>query len=231
MMRLDFARRSNDAELMDADGASSAELRSTFHELARINRILGGHAVTLKALSALTPPGTKHLRILDVGCGDGEGASLILDWARARGIDAEVRGIDVSAASVSLARERSRPGLSFSREDLFLPGGEDFDIVHAALVLHHCTGDLAARALKTMHGRARLGVAINDLHRHPAAYYGIKAISGALSRDRLIRHDAPLSVLRGFSRAELEESCRAAGLPAPEIRWQWAFRWRMVVRR
>lgn len=230
MTPVDFRRRSDALELMDADDAPEAELRATFRELAVINRRLGGHAATLGALNALTPPGTKRLRILDVGCGDGEAASVILDWAEASGIKAEVHGIDLSGASVCLASKRRRPGLAFSQDDLFALGaGDAYDIVHAGLMLHHCPGDSAERALKAMHERARLGVAVNDLHRHPLAYHGIKRLTAVLSGNRLIRHDAPLSVLRGFRRSELEDMCRRALLPEPDIRWRWAFRWQMVV--
>lgn len=228
----DFGRRSGEAELMDADDATEAELRGTFRELAMINRRLGGHAATLGALEVLAPRAAKSLKILDVGCGDGEAAEVILDWAASRAIAAEVHGIDLSEASIRLARERRRPGLSFARADLFsLDENESYDIVHAGLMLHHCPGESAARALKAMWGLSRLGVAVNDLHRHPVAYYAIKALTAGLSRDRLIRHDAPLSVLRGFLRAELEDLCRQAGLPAPEVRWRWAFRWQMAVKR
>jgi len=232
MTPVDFRRRSDELELMDADDTPEEELRATFRELAFINRRLGGHAATLGAFDALTPPGTKRLRILDVGCGDGEAASVIRGWAAARGLEAEVHGIDLSGASVRLAQERRRPGLTFSQEDLFALGeGDVYDIVHAGLMLHHCPGDSAARALKAMHERARLGVAVNDLHRHPLAYHGIKKLTAALSGNRLIRHDAPLSVLRGFSRSELEDMCGRARLPAPDIRWRWAFRWQMSVPR
>lgn len=232
MTPLDFRRRSEERELMDADDAPEEELRATFRELAVINRRLGGHAASLGALNVLTPPGTKRLRILDVGCGDGEAASVILSWAEARGIEAEVHGIDLSDASVGLASERRRRGLTFSHDDLFALGAADaYDLVHASLMLHHCPGDTAERALKAMHERARLGVAVNDLHRHPLAYHGIKGLTAVFSGNRLIRHDAPLSVLRGFSRSELEGLCRRAGLPRPDLRWRWAFRWQMAVPR
>ncbi|MDD5657771.1 MAG: SAM-dependent methyltransferase, partial [Elusimicrobia bacterium] len=64
-----------------------------------------------------------------------------------------------------------------------------------------------------------------------AAFYSIRWLAAALAKSRLIRHDAPLSVLRAFRRSELEAACRRAGLPAPEISWRWAFRWRVVVAR
>lgn len=232
MTPLDFSRRSDERELMDADDSPEEELRATFRELAVINQRLGGHAATLGALDALTPSGTKRLRILDVGCGDGEAASAISIWAEARGIEAEVHGIDLSEASVRLACELRRPGLTFSHDDLFALGaGDGYDLVHAGLMLHHCPGDTAERALQAMHARARLGVAVNDLHRHPLAYHGIRGLTAVFSGNRLIRHDAPLSVLRGFTRSELEGLCRRAGLPRPHLRWRWAFRWQMAVPR
>ncbi|MBI3300202.1 MAG: methyltransferase domain-containing protein [Elusimicrobia bacterium] len=227
-----FGARSGALELMDTQEPAVDELRGTLRELGLINRRLGGHAVTLEGMEALLPPGLRRLRVLDVGCGDGEAAAEILVWAESRGLAAEVHGIDPSDAAVRLSGERTRPGLSFSRRNLFeLPPGEDYDVVHAGLMLHHCPGASASRALSAMHARARLGVVVNDLHRHPLAWSGIRALTRALSDDRFIRHDAPLSVLRGFRRPELEALCRDSGLPAPELSWRWAFRWLMVVRR
>ncbi len=232
MNALDLSRRSEQPELMDEEDLSADALRATFRELGAINRRLGGHAATVGALEALVPPGTRRLRILDVGCGDGEAAAVMLDWARGRGLDAEVHGIDRSAATVRLAQLRRRPGLTFSQDNLFHlgPGGA-FDVVHAGLMLHHCPGEEAADALAAMFARARLGVAVNDLHRHGAAYHAIKLLTRLASRDRFIRHDAPVSVLRGFTRPELEELCRRAELPRPDIRWRWAFRWQLTVKR
>lgn len=227
-----FALRHDGPELMDSEDPPAPELARTLAELETINTLLGGHATTRAAIDALVPAGRKTLSVLDVGCADGRTAVVIQDWARARGMEAEVHGIDLSATSIGLARARLRPGLSFSRCDLFeLPQTPSYDVIHAGLMLHHCPGSSAGRALRAMFGLARLGVAINDLHRHPVAYHGVSLLTRAFSQDRLIRHDAPLSVLRGFRRGELEALCRDAGLPAPELSWRWAFRWAMTVRR
>lgn len=227
-----FARRHDGPELMDGPEPPPEELARTLRELDFINRSLGGTSATRAALDALAPTGIKRLRVLDVGCADGASAEAILDWAEARGVEAEVHGIDLSATSIALSRARRRPGLTFSRADLFdLPSDAAYDVVHASLFLHHCDGALAARALRSMFALAKVGLAVNDLHRHAFAFHAIKALTRAFSKDRLIRHDAPLSVLRGFTRAELEGLCREAGLPAPALRWRWAFRWALAVRR
>lgn len=225
-MTPDLAARSADPELMDAPGVPDAEMRRTLQELARINALLGGYGASLDAVAALVPAGTTRLRVLDVGCGGGETSALIADWARGRGIAAEVHGIDLLDTAVSVASQMKRPGLSFSRRDLYdLPESEPYDVVHASLMLHHCPGDEAVRALKKMRALSRRGVAINDLHRHPFAYHSIKLLTAALSRNRLIRHDAPLSVARAFRREELRELFLHAGFASVDIRWRWAFRW------
>jgi predicted nuclease with RNAse H fold len=69
------------------------------------------------------------------------------------------------------------------------------------------------------------GVLVNDLHRHPLAYVGIWALSRGLGMARMVQHDAPMSVRRGFRRRELEALAEKASLPSPSVRWHWAFRW------
>jgi 2-polyprenyl-3-methyl-5-hydroxy-6-metoxy-1,4-benzoquinol methylase len=211
---------------MDAPGVPDDEMRRTLLELARINALLGGYGASLDAIASLVPPGTTRLRVLDVGCGGGETSVHIADWARRRGIEAEVHGIDLLDTAVSVASRMKRPGLSFSRRDLHdIEENESYDVVHASLMLHHCPGVEAVRALKKMRALSRRGVAINDLHRHPFAYHSIKALTAALSDNRLIRHDAPLSVLRAFRQEELRALFHQAGFASVEVRWRWAFRW------
>ena len=41
-----------------------------------------------------------------------------------------------------------------------------------------------------------------DIRRHWLAYYGFTAWSRVFTRNRLVRYDGPLSVLRGFTAAE-----------------------------
>ena len=233
-MAADFKRRSSALELMDDPAIAPDELMREFDHLDAFNRFLGGYATTLSALGRLLPRGRPEFSLLDVGAGGGDTALRVAAWAKRRGLLASIEAVDLSPTATEYARARTAgfPRIRCSTRDLFaLPDTETFDIVHAALVLHHCPGDEhAARALRKMWSLCRLGMIVNDLHRHPAAYHGVKLIAG-LSGSRFTRHDAPLSVLRAFSKADLERLARLAGLPTPEIRWTWAFRWRMIVRR
>lgn len=221
---------------MDTPGLDTPELERTLMEIELINQRLGGYGPSLDGLDRLLArarsPGV--VRILDVGTGGGDTPRVMQRWAGTRGLELHITAIDLSQATLEFARRRSAgtPGLEFRRQDLFeLDPGERYDVVHAALVLHHFGGEAAAAALRAMYDRARLGVVINDLHRHPIAWAGIAALSRVLSTNPMLRNDAPLSVLRGFSREELRGLCRRAGVPSPQLSWRPMFRWQMIVER
>lgn len=231
---IDFDARNETLELMDEPGHSPEELAETLRELAFINKTLGGHASSLEGLALLIPPGRREFSVLDVGSGGGDAARCIVEWARRRGMVASVHGVDLSEEAVACARRASvgLTGLEFTACDLFdLPSTRRYDVVHAALLLHHLPDEMAVKALAKMFELSRWGIVINDLHRHPVAYYSIKALTAALSGNRLIRHDAPLSVLRAFRRGELNALVHRAGLSAAVVCWRWAFRWLLVARR
>jgi hypothetical protein len=62
---------------------------------------------------------------------------------------------------------------------------------------------------------ARRRVIVLDIRRHWLAYWGFVAWSRLLTRNRLIRYDGPLSVLRGFTRDEL----MVLGNALPNFTW------------
>jgi len=47
----------------------------------------------------------------------------------------------------------------------------------------------------------------------------------------LVKHDAPLSVLRSFKKEEWKSVLERAGISTAEIRWQWAFRYLVVIKK
>ena len=59
---------------------------------------------------------------------------------------------------------------------------------------------------------ARMGVIVNDLVRSWHGYVGAWLVGHLLTRNPLTRHDGPLSVRRAYTRAEMEQLARDAGL-------------------
>jgi hypothetical protein len=76
--------------------------------------------------------------------------------------------------------------------------------------------------------QVRIGIVINDIHRHWLAYYSIKLLTRLFSKSAMVKFDAPLSVLRAFSRQELSDILHQAGIRHFQLSWKWAFRWQAV---
>jgi 2-polyprenyl-3-methyl-5-hydroxy-6-metoxy-1,4-benzoquinol methylase len=106
---------------------------------------------------------------------------------------------------------------------------ERYHLVTATLFVHHLTDEQLIRGLRQWVGMATAGVIINDLHRHWLAYYAIRLLTRLFSKSAMVRYDAPLSVLRGFTRHEWERLLRKAGIARYRIRWKWAFRWQILI--
>jgi hypothetical protein len=76
---------------------------------------------------------------------------------------------------------------------------------------HHFHGDALDRLLGEMARVASRRVIVLDIRRHWLAYWGFRSWSLVFTRNRLVRHDGPLSVLRGFTSAELLASTARLG--------------------
>jgi 2-polyprenyl-3-methyl-5-hydroxy-6-metoxy-1,4-benzoquinol methylase len=215
-------------ELMDDPEASSDELFRVYRELEIINRRLGGHGVSREGIETLVPEGP--VQVLDVGAGGGDFARYLADWGRRTGRGVEVQGLELTPSAVEYARLHSGryEGLRFSHGDLHDQPDGAWDVVHMSLTLHHFDDQEAVRMLEGMARVARRGVVVNDLHRAAIAYGAIKVLTGVLSRSRLVRNDAPLSVNRAFLRSELSELCRQAGLTVHRLAWRPMYRWLLV---
>ncbi len=230
----DFSQRSARPELMDDPVVDREELEGALDGLAMVNSLLGGNRTSIDGVERLVEPGRLALSVLDVGSGGGDFSRRLSHWANRQGIDLYAKGIDLSTQATRYARWRSRAyrDLEFEARDFFDVADDScFDIVHASLMLHHMSDEEAVQGLRKMYDISRLGVVINDLHRHPIGYLGSLVILRILSRNRLVRHDGPVSVLRGFKKDELQDLVKRAGLPEAEISWRPLFRWQCVIRK
>lgn len=224
---------------MDDPGVDAATLAGALGELVLVNGALGGYGPSLEGVERLlrpqgAGPPPRGFSILDVGCGSGDTLRRIVDWARQRGLSVRATGVEISAAGVMAGRRAcaAYPEITIEERNLFDMDAsrEPFDIVHAAMMLHHMRGDGDVRgALAAMSRLAIRGVVINDLHRHAFARLAILILTRLMSRNPLIRHDAPLSVARGFSGRELQRAAQAVNANWYTLSWRWPFRWLLVI--
>ncbi len=233
-----FKIRTDKDELMDDFSIQDERLTDALEQLRPINQLLGGYATTMEILTPfLKSRPNQKTRILDLGTGIGDFPEYIVRWAAAQSpiIDVEVVAIDANPVTVDYARsalqKRLPPNLQSKikvevADALALPYADgEFDVAIAAMFLHHFAHENAVQIVRSMQRVSKHGILINDLHRHPFAYYGIYALTRLLPAAPMVRNDAPLSVLRGFKFSELKSIAESAGLINFSLKWRYAFRW------
>ncbi len=201
---------------MDAPVQSLPELESNLRDIERANRWLGGVAPVRAAVL-----GCDARSVLDVGCGGGDIARAIVPAARTRGHDVSVTCVDISDQILQIARARTfSPAIAFVQADaMALPfASSSFDVVMCNLALHHFDERSAVRLLQEMRRVAGRVPLVCDLRRSVAGYLGTWALSRVATRNRLTRHDAPLSVRRAYTPVEVLSLARNAGWRNPSVR-------------
>jgi 2-polyprenyl-3-methyl-5-hydroxy-6-metoxy-1,4-benzoquinol methylase len=219
-----FKYRSTREEILDQPGISQTLLKKNFAEMDFINRWLGGTALTLKGLNSLLKDKEKHYSILDIGCGSGKMLVELSKWLKRKGIKASLTGIDINSEAIKIAQKKKHSEINFQYGS-YTNVNDSFDVIISSLFCHHLSDKEFTNFLQFSKEKSKLGFIINDLNRHPIPYYIIWFLSRAFNGTKLLRNDAPLSVLRGFKRVELLKNLQQAGIKNVSIQRNWAFRY------
>lgn len=230
----DFSQRSYQAEIMDDLEAGGEDLLQALRELETINTWLGGHDLTLAGLHKITAkhPQKKDWVIVDAGCGRGDSLLHIAKWCRKEKLKVQLIGIDANPHIIKEAQNHCKdwPEISFRVMDVFSPEMAQFkaDICCCTLFTHHFTDKQLVQLYSQFIEISNVAFLINDLHRHPLAYYSINLLTYLFSKSLMVKNDARLSVLRSFRREDIQKISRMSGITSIDISWKWAFRWEII---
>ncbi len=225
--------RSNQFEIMDDMTMAGPELRRTLDLLASINLWLGGNALTLDGMKSLlkTQPSGKTIRIVDLGCGNGDMLRKIHQFGIKHGYVLDLVGVDANPNSIDYARELSTgmENLSFKALDIFSEEFREmeYDIAIATLFMHHFSDEEITKLVSELQQKSTIGVLINDLHRSELAY-GLFWVISLFFRNEVARNDGLVSIRKAFRRGDLEKYAKQ--MPGnSSIRWRWAFRYQWIL--
>jgi len=214
--------RSQAEELMDADDLDAATYADVVGDLASVNTVTMARRPTLDFLTRAIA-GRKTFRLLDVGFGDGDMLRRIARWAAARGIAAELVGVDLNPRSEQAARAHGG-NIRYVTGDYADLADEPWDVIVSSLVAHHMTRDQLVAFLRFMERHASAGWFVNDLHRHGFAHWGFPILATLARWHPIVRHDGTLSIARSYRPDEWPPILAEAGISAATVRRVFPFR-------
>ena len=237
---MDFRQRTYQLELLDQPDIPFPDIQRNMYELDVINTLLGGHQITVSGIRKLAA-GRTDLHVCEIGCGGGDNLRAIAQYLypvlrrRTQGgvPKLQLTGIDLKPTCIQYARERWTLPVDVNwicSDYRNVSFAEKPDIIFSSLFCHHFTDDGVRDIFSWCAANSGSGFFLNDLHRHPLAYHSIRLLTRMFSRSYLVKNDAPLSVARGFSRAELERFIRHVPGMEIDLHWKWAFRWLLLAK-
>ncbi|WP_432712518.1 methyltransferase domain-containing protein [Pedobacter sp.] len=231
---MDTTFRSEEPELMDNFAMEGEVLRDALDKIASINKLLGGNKVTLQGVQYLLKESQlQTVKILDVGCGNGDMLRSLAEYALKKGLHFELYGIDANPFTISHAQHLSTayPNLHFICKDIFQQqhSSDKYDIILCTLTLHHFKDDEILKLLQYFKQQSTLGFVINDLHRSALAYYLFKALCFVFRLNYMSRDDGLISILRGFKREDFLLFSKQLHFKHFLLKWKWAFRYQWIV--
>ena len=241
-MFVDTKYRSSAPEIMDDFKLEGEVLKDALDKIASINRMLGGNKVTIEGVLKLLQRKPKEIsgrtiRILDIGCGNGDMLRALARHKQLRGLKLQLIGIDANLFTIrhaeSLSEEYSN--ITYHCADIFewlkdeTPKSTHLDIVVCTLTLHHFLDKDILRLISTLHRKTSAGIVVNDLHRNALAYYLFKGLCLLFGLNDMSREDGLVSILRGFKKKDLEYYSANLGLKNRTIKWKWAFRYQWII--
>ena len=225
-----LAARVREDEQMDDASLAPDEYARVLNDLERVNVWTFAARPTLDFLARGTK-GMTGFSLLDVGFGQGDMLRRIGRWAKKKGLNAELVGVDLNEKSETVARAATPADLPIDYRTGDYADQGRFDFIVSSLVTHHMTDNQLLAFLRHMEKESARGWLVNDLHRRLFPYLGFPLLARLLRVHRIVREDGQLSIARSFRPEEWESILAEAGLQEGTAKVRRHFPYRLCVER
>ena len=227
-------RRSLKKEMMDGPLDNPEILYQNLGEIRFINKLTALYSLQFNEIRRLIPRSLERVEIVDIGCGGGDFLHYLHNQRKHLPKNTILSGLDNEPEALKYAHQKFpqlKHTVNWQCQDYksWLEDDQKTDIICCNLFCHHLNDDDIANLLEKASKKARLGLIINDLHRHPIAYYSIKLLTRLFSSSAYTKNDAPLSVLRSFTRKDwkkfIDSTENKGDAYVWEVKWLPTFRY------
>jgi 2-polyprenyl-3-methyl-5-hydroxy-6-metoxy-1,4-benzoquinol methylase len=208
-----LAVRERREEQMDDPALDPAVYAAVIADLAKVNALLMVSRPTIGFIGRALK-GRRRFRLLDVGFGQGDMLRAIARWARRKGVEAELVGVDLNPRSLAPAQAATPAGMPIEYRigDYADTAGQEWDFLISSSVTHHMADEEIHAFLRFMEAEARMGWFVNDIHRHRLAYMGFPLLARIMRWHRMVREDGRLSIARSFRADEWRRLIEESGI-------------------
>ncbi len=200
-----FEARATEKELLDEPDCSPELAAASYRFMEMVNARFGGVAVVRRFLSQQSD---EPIHVLDIGSGSCDIPLAVSRWAQKSGRAVRFTCLEPAAGAAAIARERlssaGDPAVGLLQEDAFAHAPmEPYDCAMSSMCFHHLSDEEILRLLERLRQQVRGPVLINDLLRSRWSSLVTRALLAVVGAPAGVRHDALLSIRRGFRPDEL----------------------------
>jgi len=206
---MDLKFRAEEQELMDMPGFDDHDLETAYRFMRFVNKFFGGMAPVRDFIKkACMETGITKFKILDLGSGICDIPVAVSHWAKANGIHTRWTCLEISETACKIGRNyiirNNAKEIQLVHTNIFnYQPDQTFDLAVGSMFFHHFDNDSIIAIGRKIREFGCKRLLINDLYRSKLNYYSCSAISFLLSPK--IKHDALISITKGFRQAELHD--------------------------
>jgi hypothetical protein len=220
-----FESRAQQAEILDQPDCDPLSAEKSYRFMRFVNRYGGGGGTVCKFITRYVPTGQK-IKILDLGSGMCDVPLAVLSrFGRQSPWDLDFTCLEINSVAIKMAQESIRgiPSIRILHENIFSFNPDtQYDYAIGSLFFHHLSDQKITELLHKLRSFVKKGILINDLHRSPFNYATCwLAVRGS---HRAVRHDALLSIQKGFTKEHLRRLLNGPANTQVHIESNWFFR-------